>query len=236
MDTDRFDAVVVGSGPNGLSAAVRLAAAGWSVVVVEAADTIGGGTRSAELTLPGFVHDVCAAVHALGMSSPALSADALGSHELEWVWPDVPLAHPLDGCRAGVLHRGVADTAAGLGADGRAWRRLIERLVDDWADVVPQLLGPLLTPPRHPLVMARFGLKALQQDFQKRGFARAVGADDADAIAAQDAQRETLDHRAVGKRLDEALGLYHQPAGGAAVDGAHTDVAFGLPRLAPCLL
>lgn len=162
VEADRFDAVIVGSGPNGLSAAVRLAAAGWSVLVVEAADSIGGGTRSAELTMPGFVHDVCAAVHALGMSSPALSADALGSHELEWVWPDVPLAHPLDGGRAGILHRSIADTATGLNDDRRAWRRLLEPLVDDWDDVVPQLLGPLLTPPRHPLLMARFGLKALQ--------------------------------------------------------------------------
>jgi phytoene dehydrogenase-like protein len=159
---DRFDAVIVGSGPNGLAAAVRLAEAGCSVLVLEAADEIGGGTRSAELTLPGFVHDVCAAIHALGVSSPALALDRLGAYGLAWRYPDVPLAHPLDGGRAGVLHRGVDETAAGLGTDGPAWARLLQPLVDDWPLLVPQLLGPLLSVPRHPVVMARFGMHALQ--------------------------------------------------------------------------
>jgi phytoene dehydrogenase-like protein len=157
----RYDAVVVGSGPNGLAAAVRLAEAGCSVLVMEGADTIGGGTRSAELTLPGYVHDVCAAVHALGVDAPPLSLDRLGEHGLRWVWPEVPLAHPLDGGRAGVLHRGVDETAAGLGADGRAWRRLLQPLVDDWPRLLPQLLGPLLAVPRHPVALTRFGLRGL---------------------------------------------------------------------------
>ncbi len=162
MTAERFDAVVVGSGPNGLSAAVRLAEAGRSVLVLEAADVIGGGTRSAELTLPGYVHDVCAAVHALGVSAPAMSLDTLSEHGLQWVWPEIPLAHPLDGGRAGVLHRNVDDTAAGLGADGRAWQRLFVPLVRNWPKMLPQLLGPVVSVPRHPAAMARFGVHALQ--------------------------------------------------------------------------
>lgn len=162
MTSDRYDAVIVGSGPNGLAAAVRLAEAGCSVLVLEAAGEIGGGTRSAELTLPGFVHDVCAAIHALGVASPALALDRLGAYGLAWRYPDVPLAHPLDGGRAGVLYRGVDETAAGLGADGPAWARLLQPLVDDWPLVVSQLLGPLLSVPRHPVAMARFGMHALQ--------------------------------------------------------------------------
>jgi phytoene dehydrogenase-like protein len=162
MTSKRYDAVVVGSGPNGLSAAVRLAEAGRSVLVLEQADVIGGGTRSAELTLPGYVHDVCAAVHALGVSAPAMSLDTLGPHGLSWVWPEIPLAHPLDGGRAGVLHRSVDDTVAGLGADGRAWQRLFGPLVQDWPKVLPQLLGPVVSVPRHPVAMAKFGVHAVQ--------------------------------------------------------------------------
>ncbi len=162
MSSHRYDAVVVGSGPNGLSAAVRLAEAGRSVLVLEQAEVIGGGTRSAELTLPGYVHDVCAAVHALGVSAPAMSLDTLGAHGLRWVWPEIPLAHPLDGGRAGLLHRTVDDTAAGLGADGRAWQRLFEPLLRDWPKILPQLLGPVVSVPHHPVAMARFGVHAVQ--------------------------------------------------------------------------
>lgn len=162
MADKSYDAVIVGAGPNGLAAAVRLAEAGHSVVVLEAASSIGGGTRSAQLTLPGYVHDVCAAVHALGMSSPALSRETLGDHTPNWVWPDIPLAHPLDGGRAGVLHRDMDATVAGLGDDGRSWRRLLKPLVDNWDALSPQLLGPLLSVPKHPIVMARFGMKGLQ--------------------------------------------------------------------------
>jgi phytoene dehydrogenase-like protein len=156
-----YDVIVVGAGPNGLAAAVRLAEAGHSTLVLEAGHTIGGGTRSAELTLPGYVHDVCAAVHALGTSSPVLARDTLGDHTLQWVWPDIPLAHPLDGGRAGVLRRDLDATVAGLGVDGKSWRRLLRPLVGRWDALSPQLLGPLLSVPRHPIVMARFGLKAL---------------------------------------------------------------------------
>jgi phytoene dehydrogenase-like protein len=156
----RYDAVIIGSGPNGLAAAVRLAEAGRSVLVLEAAPTIGGGCRSAELTLPGFVHDVCAAVHALGVDAPPLSAQHLGEHAPHWAWPEIPLAHPLDGARAALLHRSLADTADGLAADGDAWRRLLSATVDHWRDLVPQLLGPIIAVPRHPLLLGRFGLTA----------------------------------------------------------------------------
>ncbi len=162
MGRGSYDAIVIGAGPNGLAAAVRLAQAGRSTLVLEAAPTIGGGTRSAELTLPGYVHDVCAAVHALGISSPALARESLGDHTPQWVWPDIPIAHPLDGGRAGVLHRNLGETANGLGADAESWRRLAQPMIDNWDKLTPQLLAPLLSMPRHPLVMARFGIKALQ--------------------------------------------------------------------------
>jgi phytoene dehydrogenase-like protein len=162
MTSTNFDAVVVGSGPNGLAAAVRLAESGRSVVVLEAADAIGGGTRSAELTLPGYVHDVCAAVHSLGVSSPATSLDTLGTHGLRWMWPEIPLAHPLDGGRAGVLRRGIDETATGLGEDGPSWTRLLGGLTRNWSKVMPQLLGPVVSVPHHPIAMAKFGIHALQ--------------------------------------------------------------------------
>src|SRR5437899_2543969 len=157
-----YDAVVVGAGPNGLAAAITLAAAGRSVLVVEAAATIGGGTRSAELTLPGFVHDVCSAVHPLAAVSPFLRRLPLERHGLQLTHPAIPLAHPLDGGRAAVLHRSVADTADGLGADGRRYERLIGSVARDWDKLADAVLGPLLRPPRHPVAVARFGFGALR--------------------------------------------------------------------------
>ncbi len=157
-----YDAVIVGAGPNGLAAAVRLARDGRRVLVLEAAPTVGGGTRSAELTLPGFVHDVCAAVHAMGVSSEALSPEVLGDQAIRWIWPEIPVAHPLADGRAGVLLRDVDETAAGLGADGASWRRMMSPLVGSWSKLFPQLMGPLLSVPKHPLVMGRFGVGALR--------------------------------------------------------------------------
>ncbi len=154
------DAIVIGSGPNGLGAAITLAGAGRSVTVFEAQDTVGGGARSEKLTLPGFVHDVCSAVHPLAVSSPLFRSLPLERHGLAWVHPQLPLAHPLDGGTAAILHRSLDATAATLGPDEAAYRRLMSPLVRDWDRLAPQLLGPLLRVPRHPLAMARFGLRA----------------------------------------------------------------------------
>lgn len=155
-----LDAVVVGAGPNGLAAAITLARAGRSVVVLEAAATAGGGARSAELTLPGFVHDVCSAVHPLVAASPFFSSLPLARHGLDLVPFDVPLAHPLDGGRAGVLLQSIDDTAAALGPDARAWRALVGWTADRWDRLAPAVLGPLLRAPRHPVTLAGFGARA----------------------------------------------------------------------------
>jgi phytoene dehydrogenase-like protein len=156
-----LDAVVVGAGPNGLAAAITLAQAGWSVRVYEARATVGGGMRSAELTRPGFVHDICSAIHPLGMGSPFFSQLPLADYGLTWIQPDLPLAHPLDDGTAVALHRSVSETAASLGRDGTAYRRLLAALAEHWPQLAGDILGPLLRFPRHPLWMARFGLAAL---------------------------------------------------------------------------
>jgi phytoene dehydrogenase-like protein len=152
--------VVVGSGPNGLAAAVTLAQAGLSVTVLEAADQIGGGTRSAELTIPGVLHDVCSAVHPLGAASPFLASLPLAEYGLEWRWPRVDLAHPLDGDRAAVMLRSIDHTAAGLGVDGRRWRRSFAPLAQALPDLLTELLQPIAHLPKHPVDLARFGLRA----------------------------------------------------------------------------
>jgi phytoene dehydrogenase-like protein len=164
----RDDAVVVGSGPNGLAAGIVLAGAGRGVVVLEGADTLGGGCRSAELTLPGFVHDTCSTIHALALVSPFLSGLPLADHGLELVHPQAPLAHPLDDGTAVMLERSVDETAAGLGPDERAYLRLLRPLVRDADTLWDSVLGPVRAP-RHPLVLARFGISALRS---ATGFAR----------------------------------------------------------------
>ncbi|HEX3394679.1 MAG TPA: NAD(P)/FAD-dependent oxidoreductase [Acidimicrobiales bacterium] len=156
------DAVVVGAGPNGLAAAVTLARAGLSVVVLEAADRPGGGTRSEELTLPGFVHDVCSTIHPLGVASPFFAGVPLGDHGLAWAHPSAPAAHPLPDGSAAVLERSLDATADALGGrDARIWRALLGPLVKDWDSLSDTLLGPLLRVPRHPVVLSRFGMRAL---------------------------------------------------------------------------
>jgi len=155
------DAVVVGGGPNGLSAAIRLADAGVAVRLLERAEQVGGGVHSAELTLPGHVHDVCAAAFPLAIGSPWLRTLELERYGLEWVQPELPLAHPLEGDDAVVLHRSLEETARGLGADGDAWRRLMEPVARHWEALSRDLLAPL-SPPSHPLRMARFALDGLR--------------------------------------------------------------------------
>jgi phytoene dehydrogenase-like protein len=152
------DAIVVGSGPNGLAAAIALAQADVSVLVLEAEETVGGGARSAELTLPGFTHDVCSAIHPLGVASPFLRTLPLERHGLEWIEPPVALAHPFDDGGVALLHRSVDETAAGLGGDGDRYRRLMAPLVRDADALLEVLLAPLGAP-RHPLALARFGLR-----------------------------------------------------------------------------
>lgn len=155
------DAEIVGSGPNGLAAAIELARAGLTVRVHEAEPTIGGGTRSAELTLPGFTNDLCSAIHPLGAASPYFRTLPLKEHGLEWIHPDVPLAHPLDDGTAAILHRSVDETARGLGADGAAYKRLLGPLVTRWDELLGEVMRPMLHVPRHPFLLARFGIPAM---------------------------------------------------------------------------
>lgn len=154
------DAVVVGSGPNGLAAAITLARAGLSVTVFEQADTIGGGTRTEELTLPGFLHDVCSAIHPLGIASPFLQSLPLKEHGLEWIHPEVQLAHPLPDGKTALLYRDLEETSEALGVDGASYRRLMAPLVEKWPILAPDLLAPFHFP-RHPLPFALFGVQAL---------------------------------------------------------------------------
>lgn len=156
-----YDAVVVGSGPNGLSAAVALAQAGRSVLVREAAETIGGGTRTEELTLPGYLHDVCSIVHPLALSSPYFRTLPLGEHGLEWVHSPACLAHPFDDGSVALLERSIEATGASLGRDAGAWKKLIGRWVDRWLVLAEDVLGPLEFPD-HPFLLAHFGLYGLR--------------------------------------------------------------------------
>ena len=158
---ETYDAVIVGAGPNGLAAAITLARAGRKVLVLEAHATAGGGCRTAELTLPGFHHDVCAAIHPMGVASPFFRDLPLHRHGLEWVQFPVPLAHPLPDGTAAVLYRSVDETVRQLGADGKAWRKLMQLFIRNSDSLFADILRPLRIP-KHPLQMARFGLVALR--------------------------------------------------------------------------
>jgi phytoene dehydrogenase-like protein len=156
-----YDAIVIGSGPNGLAAAVTLARAGRSVLVYEAQETIGGGVRSAALTLPGFVHDVCSSIHPLAVASPFFRSLPLSEYGLEWVYSPAALAHPFDDGTAALLERAIEETASTLGKDAAAYQQLMTPLVASWDRLEEAVLGPLRAP-RHPLALLRFSWRALR--------------------------------------------------------------------------
>ena len=165
----QYDAVVVGSGPNGLAAAITIAQAGRSVLVVEGRNTIGGGTRTEELTLPGFHHDVCSSVYPMALVSPFFRTLPLAQYGLEWIQPEIPAAHPLDDGTAVVLERSLDATAANLGEDGARYREIIQPILDGWPQLEPLMFGYSVIPKR-PFSAARFGLLAMRS---ASGFTRA---------------------------------------------------------------
>jgi phytoene dehydrogenase-like protein len=156
------NALVVGSGPNGLAAAIELARAGLSVTVLEAKATAGGGARTEELTLPGFLHDVCSAIYPLGLGSPFFRKLPLERHGLQWIHPPVPLAHPFDDGKAAVLYRSIRKTAATLGRDEEKYRRFMSSFVNRWHALAQDILGPPLHLPRHPLTLSLFAASAFR--------------------------------------------------------------------------
>jgi len=161
MTSRRRDAIVVGGGPNGLAAAAFLAEHGLDVLLVEAAERVGGGLASDELTLPGVTHDVGSAVHPLALASPYLRTLALSEHGVEWIHPEVPVAHPIDATRVAALHRSLDATAHGLGPDGDRYRRLLGPFVERWDALVREILAPVHLP-RHPILLARFGIAGVR--------------------------------------------------------------------------
>ena len=220
-----LDAVVVGSGPNGLAAAITLARAGRSVLVVEANDTVGGGVRSAELTLPGFVHDICSAIHPLAKASPCFTELPLAEQGLEFVEPPAPLAHPLDDGTAVVLERSVDETAASLGVDADCYRRLMTPLVEGVDRLQPFLLGyrPI---PRRPIFTARFGLRALRSAV---GFANRFEGERAKALFAGLAAHSIQDlNRSPTASFGLVLALFGHAHGWPLVRGGSQQLADAL--------
>jgi phytoene dehydrogenase-like protein len=160
--TSTHDAVIIGAGPNGLAAGITLAQTGRSVLILEARETIGGGSRTQELTLPGFHHDTCSAIHPLAVASPFFRSLPLADFGLEMIQPPLELAHPFDDGTAAVLARSVDETVGSLGTDAKAYRKLFDPLIKDWPILADELLGPFPFPPRHPISLARFGLVGLR--------------------------------------------------------------------------
>jgi phytoene dehydrogenase-like protein len=161
MPSGAHDAIVVGSGPNGLAAAIHMARAGLRVLVLEAMDTPGGAVRSAEVTLPGFVHDLGSAIHPMAVGSPFFRSLGLERYGLEWVHPGIPLAHPLPDGRAALMHRSLDVTAEGMDMDAGPYRRLMEPIVSRWEEIAEEILQPLPHFPVHPRALAHFGIRAL---------------------------------------------------------------------------
>lgn len=243
------DAIVIGAGPNGLAAAIVLAQAGLRVTIIERAHQVGGSVRSAELTLPGFTHDICSSVFPLGIGSPFFRTLPLWEHGLEWIHPDAPLAHPLEDTAA-LLERSVDQTAAAIGQDGPAWRSLMSPLAEKWDELAGDLLAPMRWP-KHPLQLTRFGVRALQSGLglAKRNFGGAA----ARALFAGNCAHSMmpLEHgitasfgiilaataHAVGwpfpkggaQRLADALAAYFQSLGGQIVTGVEVESLDQLP-------
>lgn len=161
MNQKSYDAVIVGAGPNGLSAAIVLAKAGLSVCVLEAKETIGGGARTEELTLPGFLHDICSAIHPVGVVSPFFRTLGLEKWGVEWVYPPIALAHALEGGEAALMYPSLEETAEALGVDGKAYTEMVKPFVERAEDFFTEILKPIRFP-SHPFLMQRFGLLALR--------------------------------------------------------------------------
>jgi len=204
------DAVIVGAGPNGLAAAIVLARAGRSVRVLEASDRPGGGARTSELTLPGHLHDVGAAIHPLAAGSPFFRSIDLAPRGLRLLHPQTPLAHPLDGGRAAVLERSLDETARRLGRDGARWRRLVGPIARDWDATVPDLLGPPLRRPSHPRELLAAGIRGAPP---ASAVARLFRSSEARALYAGSAAHAFLPLDRIGT---SAFGLLLSAAGHAA--------------------
>jgi phytoene dehydrogenase-like protein len=221
------EAFVIGSGPNGLTAAIVLAKAGLKTTVLEAEATIGGGTRSSELTLPGFVHDVCSAVHPLAVSSPAFAAFPLAEHGLQWIQPPLPLAHPLDDGSVAILDRSLDRTCERLGADGSSYRARVAGLMRRWPELTHEILQPLLHTPRNPMLLARFGWLAL---WPAAGIARRIfRTEAARALFAGLAAHSVLPLEAFGSAaLGWVLGIAAHAAGWPIPRGGSQQIANAL--------
>jgi phytoene dehydrogenase-like protein len=190
MPAARYDVVIVGAGPNGLTAAAVLSRAGRRVLVLEANNHVGGACSSADLTGTGTIHDLGSAVHPLAAASPAFRALELERHGLTWCHPEIPIAHPLGDGTAAAAYRSLDETAAGLGPDGGHYRKLISPLVEHWDGLLASVLAPLTRPPRHPFVMARFGPNAIRSAAAVgQGFATPGGAALVAGVAAHNAAR-----------------------------------------------
>jgi phytoene dehydrogenase-like protein len=253
-----IDAIVVGAGPNGLAAGIELARAGKRVRIYEASDRVGGGARSANLTLPGFTHDVCSAVHPLAVSSPFFTQLDLPKYGLQFIEPPAALAHPFDDGTAILLRRSVETTSQQLGRDAERYRKLMQPLVNNWSELASEILGPLRIPrPRHPFVLASFGLQAIRtaegfvkshfKETRTRAFFAGLAAHSSLALdqlgtAAFGLVLGTLGH-AVGwpiprrgaQTISDALSAYFLDLGGEIITGVHIKSIKELPP-ARCVL